>query len=81
MIANACILSKAGGLDDKLEDWRKVVDIDFNGAYYCQSINQSINTLLTCCSLTSGVMAMQALPPAEARVIRTPAKAHKTVNT
>jgi sorbose reductase len=35
MIANACILSKAGGLDDKLEDWRKVVDIDFNGAYYC----------------------------------------------
>jgi hypothetical protein len=37
-----------------------------------QSINQSINTLLTCCSLTSGVMAMQALPPAEARVIQTP---------
>jgi hypothetical protein len=36
------------------------------------SINQSINTLLTCCSLTSGVMAMQALPPAEARVVRTP---------
>jgi hypothetical protein len=26
-------------------------------------------------------MAMQALPPAEARVIRTPAKAHETVNT
>ena len=45
------------------------------------SINQSINTLLTCCSLTSGVMAIQALPLAEARVIRTLAKAHKTVNT
>jgi hypothetical protein len=26
-------------------------------------------------------MAMQALPPAEARVIRTPAHAHETVNT
>jgi hypothetical protein len=26
-------------------------------------------------------MAMQALPPAEARVIRTPAKAHEIVNT
>ncbi|GLI80410.1 hypothetical protein PoHVEF18_008764 [Penicillium ochrochloron] len=35
MIANAGIPSKAGGLDDKLEDWRKVGDIDFNGAYYC----------------------------------------------
>lgn len=39
---------------------------------FSQSINQSINTLLTCCNLTSGVMVMQALPPAEARVIRTP---------
>jgi hypothetical protein len=46
-----------------------------------QSINQSINTLLTCCSLTNGVMATQALPPAEARVIRTPAHTHETVNT
>lgn len=35
MIANAGIPSKAGGLDDKLENWRKVVDVDFSGAYYC----------------------------------------------
>ena len=35
MIANAGIPSKAGGLDDRLENWRKVVDVDFSGAYYC----------------------------------------------
>lgn len=35
MIANAGIPSKAGGLDDKIEDWQRVVDIDFSGAYYC----------------------------------------------
>lgn len=35
MIANAGIPSKAGGLDDKLEDWQRVVDVDFSGAYYC----------------------------------------------
>ncbi|KAJ5083032.1 L-xylulose reductase [Penicillium argentinense] len=35
MVANAGIPSKAGGLDDKLEDWQRVVDIDFSGAYYC----------------------------------------------
>ncbi|KAI9734013.1 MAG: hypothetical protein M1834_002670 [Cirrosporium novae-zelandiae] len=34
MIANAGVPSKAGGLDDKLEDWRRVVDVDFSGAYY-----------------------------------------------
>lgn len=38
MIANAGIPSKAGGLDDKLEDWHRVVDIDFNGAYYCARV-------------------------------------------
>jgi sorbose reductase len=38
MIANAGIPSKAGGLDDRLEDWHKVVDIDFSGAYYCARI-------------------------------------------
>lgn len=35
MIANAGIPSKAGGLDDKIEDWQRVVDVDFSGAYYC----------------------------------------------
>ncbi|KAJ5905024.1 short-chain dehydrogenase [Penicillium subrubescens] len=38
MIANAGIPSKAGGLDGKLEDWHKVVDIGFNGAYYCARV-------------------------------------------
>ncbi|KAL4918386.1 hypothetical protein BDW62DRAFT_217594 [Aspergillus aurantiobrunneus] len=38
MIANAGIPSKAGGLDDKLEDWRRVVDVDFSGAYYCARV-------------------------------------------
>lgn len=38
MIANAGIPSKAGGLDDRLEDWRRVVDIDFSGAYYCARV-------------------------------------------
>jgi sorbose reductase len=38
MIANAGIPSKAGGLDDKLENWRKVVDVDFSGAYYCARV-------------------------------------------
>jgi sorbose reductase len=35
MIANAGKPSRAAGLDDKLEDWHLVVDIDFNGAFYC----------------------------------------------
>ncbi len=35
MIANAGIPSKAGGLDDRLEDWVKVRAVDFDGAYYC----------------------------------------------
>lgn len=35
MIANAGIPSKAGGLDDKLENWNKVRAVDFDGAYYC----------------------------------------------
>ena len=35
MIANAGIPSKAGGLDDRLEAYHRVVDVDFNGAYYC----------------------------------------------
>lgn len=35
MIANAGIPAKAGGLDEKLEDWQRIVDIDFSGAYYC----------------------------------------------
>lgn len=35
MIANAGIPSKAGGLDDKVEDWNRVRAIDFDGAYYC----------------------------------------------
>ncbi|KAL4929747.1 uncharacterized protein BDV17DRAFT_281211 [Aspergillus undulatus] len=38
MIANAGIPSKAGGLDDKIEDWQKVVDVDFSGAYYCARV-------------------------------------------
>lgn len=38
MIANAGIPSKAGGLDDRLEDWHRVVDVDFNGAYYCARV-------------------------------------------
>ncbi|KAL4804989.1 hypothetical protein BDV18DRAFT_161389 [Aspergillus unguis] len=38
MIANAGIPSKAGGLDDKLEDWHRVVDVDFSGAYYCARV-------------------------------------------
>ncbi|KAJ0108274.1 L-xylulose reductase [Diaporthe amygdali] len=35
MIANAGVPSKAGGLDDKVEDWDRVRSIDFDGAYYC----------------------------------------------
>jgi hypothetical protein len=35
-----------------------------------QSINQSINTLLTVSNLTSGVIFIQALPSAEAGVIQ-----------
>ena len=35
MIANAGIPSKAGGLDDALDAYHRVVDVDFNGAYYC----------------------------------------------
>ncbi|KAI1125233.1 hypothetical protein F5Y10DRAFT_268276 [Nemania abortiva] len=35
MIANAGVPSKAGGLDDKVEDWDRVRAIDFDGAYYC----------------------------------------------
>ncbi|KAJ4374717.1 hypothetical protein N0V83_001792 [Neocucurbitaria cava] len=35
MIANAGIPTKAGGLDDKIEDWNRVRAIDFDGAYYC----------------------------------------------
>ena len=35
MIANAGVPSKAGGLDDKIEDWTRVRAIDFDGAYYC----------------------------------------------
>lgn len=35
MIANAGKPSRAAGLDDKLEDWHRIVDLDFNGAFYC----------------------------------------------
>ncbi|KAL0934334.1 l-xylulose reductase [Colletotrichum truncatum] len=35
MIANAGVPSKAGGLDDKVEDWDRVRAVDFDGAYYC----------------------------------------------
>ncbi|KAI8311433.1 hypothetical protein K4K59_007321 [Colletotrichum sp. SAR11_240] len=35
MIANAGVPSKAGGLDDKVEDWDHVRAVDFDGAYYC----------------------------------------------
>lgn len=35
MIANAGIPSKAGGLDDRLEDWNRVRAVDFDGAYHC----------------------------------------------
>lgn len=35
MIANAGIPTKAGGLDDRVEDWDNVRAIDFDGAYYC----------------------------------------------
>jgi len=35
MIANAGIPSKAGGLDDQVEDWDHVRAVDFDGAYYC----------------------------------------------
>lgn len=35
MIANAGIPSKAGGLDDTLDAYHRVVDVDFHGAYYC----------------------------------------------
>lgn len=38
MIANAGIPSKAGGLQDRLEDWHRVVNVDFNGAYYCARV-------------------------------------------
>ncbi|KAL1852111.1 hypothetical protein VTK73DRAFT_9280 [Phialemonium thermophilum] len=35
MIANAGIPTKAGGLDDRIEDWTNVRATDFDGAYYC----------------------------------------------
>lgn len=35
MVANAGIPTKAGGLDDTIQDWNKVRAIDFDGAYYC----------------------------------------------
>lgn len=38
MIANAGIPSKGGGLDDSIEDWNRVVDVDFSGAYYCARV-------------------------------------------
>ena len=38
MIANAGVPSKAGGLDDRLEDWHQVVNVDFSGAYYCARV-------------------------------------------
>ncbi|KAJ5238362.1 Sorbose 5-dehydrogenase (NADP(+)) [Penicillium chermesinum] len=34
-IANAGIRAKAGGIDEELDRWHRVVDIDFHGAYYC----------------------------------------------
>lgn len=38
MVTNAGIPSKAGGLDDNLDNWRKVVDVDFSAAYCCARI-------------------------------------------
>jgi sorbose reductase len=35
MIANAGVPTKAGGLDDKVDDWNRVRAVDFDGAYYC----------------------------------------------
>ncbi|KAF7560276.1 hypothetical protein G7046_g3867 [Stylonectria norvegica] len=35
MIANAGIPTKAGGLDDRIEDWENVRATDFDGTYYC----------------------------------------------
>ncbi|KAK2024051.1 short chain dehydrogenase [Colletotrichum zoysiae] len=35
MVANAGVPSKAGGLDDRVEDWDRVRAVDFDGAYYC----------------------------------------------
>lgn len=35
MIANAGIPTKAGGLDDAVENWDNVRAVDFDGAYYC----------------------------------------------
>ena len=35
MITNAGIPTKAGGLDDRVEDWNNVRAVDFDGAYYC----------------------------------------------
>lgn len=35
MIANAGIPAKAGGLDQTLVEWRNVIEVDINGAYYC----------------------------------------------
>ncbi|ETS83537.1 hypothetical protein PFICI_05413 [Pestalotiopsis fici W106-1] len=34
LIANAGVPSKAGALDDKVEDWDRVRAVDFDGAYY-----------------------------------------------
>lgn len=46
-----------------------------------QPINQHSINVLHPNWWRNGVMAMQALPPAEARVIPTPAKAYERVNT
>jgi len=35
MICNAGVPSTSGCLDSKIEDWQKVVDTDFTGAFYC----------------------------------------------
>lgn len=42
MIANAGIPSKGGGLDDRVEDWHRVVDVDFSGAYYCARVTGEV---------------------------------------
>lgn len=38
IIASDGVPSKASGLDDKLEDWQRMVDIDFSCVYYCARV-------------------------------------------
>lgn len=38
MIANSGIARPAGGIDDPIENWHQVMDVNLHGAYYCAKV-------------------------------------------